>query len=428
MSRLVKELASLITDEEIEKIKELYRKRKDIVPYVITIQSFFKDTEWVDYLLHTLDFKPLTKKLQEKLKEYFEVFLVSPTTSLDFIIICGMKNENLTHIEQIIEKLEKGLIDFFLSDNFLGKIQKAAHIFQNPFKNMFDFSVGFCILEKLTKDEIYRSIQIATTRAKLTKESKFTEISLHLIELMHTKNFETHFQPMINTKNKDIYAYEALARGPENSPLRSPEALFKVASYNNIEMQLDTILRRIHLSNFKQFTKNNTNIKLSLNLAPFAPMFIEDLINDIKRYSLSKEQVILEISEKTYIDDFIKFSQTIDLLKKDGFQVAVDDFGAGITTLKLMWSIATDIIKIDRTLVNSIEHSNDKQTFLDRIYSCFSDNITLIVEGVETTSSINTLQKIGYAIFQGFKLFKPSKQFIDKQQVVEKLQAIDLYS
>ncbi len=428
--RTLMEVQGKLFDGGVEKIIEnLDMDLENHPALLLIVKSFFKDEEWINYLVRMFDKREMMENFEKRLKEHFEPIFVTSTDQLDLIAVVNFSNEMLPSEGELlrrIERLEEDLIVFFMSEKFLGKIKKQVDIFQNPFKNFFDFSVGYAFIRSHRPDDIMSATSIAMKMAEVRKSSKFDDLTKELLRIIDRKRIESHFQPIIDIKNRRVFAYEALARGPKGSPLRRPDLLFKVAAYNGLELELDRLARRTHIERFAEIHKKNKDVKLTVNLGPFTPLFVDEVDRDLKRFDLPSDSIIWEVSERTYIDDFVAFSRVIEYLRTNGYRIAVDDFGAGAATFKLIFSIYTNMIKIDKGLVENVESDTAKLKFLEKMISCFyKPDGLVVIEGVETESEFKTLMRIGYRYFQGFHFFRPSPVPVDDETVKEKLKGIE---
>ncbi|NOZ92496.1 MAG: EAL domain-containing protein [Dictyoglomi bacterium] len=401
-----------------------------ISPILIIVRSFFKDEEWVDYVTYILDVATIKDDFQKALSRYFDVIYVDTTSGVDlFAIVLPKFGADVSDTESLkdhVEVVENGLIDVFLSDTYIGRIQRQINVFRNPFRTFIEFAVGYAFLRSADTDDIVEAVKLALGRADMRRRVKIDELSRELYHILDTGSVYTYFQPIIDVKEKKVYAHEALVRGPEGSLLRSPALLFKIAHYNGMEMDLDRIVRRKHIETFKKYVKEKKNALLSINLGPFTPMFMDDIEKDLKYAGIPKESIIWEVSENTYIDDFTAFARVIDLLVSEGYQVAVDDFGAGATTFKLIFSINTQIVKIDRSFIENVNQDSAKQMFLERLIGCFYQPDTLLlIEGVETEEEFHALLNIGYRYYQGYYMFRPAPELIDDEEVKALLKDVE---
>ena len=417
----MREISTDLIEEDLQGLLEPHFESGSL-PFLIIVRSFFKDEEWVDYLKYILDVDGIKEDFLRVLSHYTDVIYVGATSGIDLFAIAvpkkGDKIDALEKLETVVDIMEEDLISVFLSESYVGRLQKQFDIFQNPFRTFIEFAAGYAFLKSASVDDIVESVKIALGRADMRRRVKIDDLTRELYHIIDTENVDTYFQPIIDIKERRVYAHEALVRGPSGSPLRSPYLLFKIAHYNNMEIYLDRLVRRGHLKRFSAHIKEHRDARLSINLGPFTPMFIDDVEKDLRSVGIPKENIIWEVSEKTYIDDFTAFARTIDFLVAQGYRVAIDDFGAGTTTFKLIFSINTEIIKVDRSFVENVNEDITKRMFIERLIGCFYKPHTLIVmEGVETRDELNTLLDIGYRYYQGYHLFRPAPYLVSDDDV-----------
>ena len=417
----MREISLDLIDEDLNEKLEPFLFAS-ISPMLIVVRSFFKDEEWVDYLTYILDIDAIKDDFRETLTRSFNVLYVGATTGVDlFAIVVPQTDEEFAApdmLKQRVEDMEDDLIALFLSDAYLGMIQRQVDIFKNPFRTFVEFAVGYAFLRSADTDDIVEAVKLALGRADMRRRIKIDDLSRELYHIVDTGDVYTYFQPIVDVKAKKVYAHEALVRGPEGSPLRRPDLLFKIAHHNGMEIDLDRIVRRKHIETFRHYVRAHKDALLSINLGPFTPMFIDDIEKDLKDANIPKENIIWEVSEKTYIDDFTAFARVIDFLVSAGYQVAIDDFGAGATTFKLIFSINTNIIKVDRSFIHDVNKDPAKKMFLERLIGCFYKPDTLLfIEGVETTDEFQVLLDIGYRYYQGYFMFRPAPEPVDDDAV-----------
>jgi EAL domain-containing protein (putative c-di-GMP-specific phosphodiesterase class I) len=426
MANLVREIALEMLEGEVgERIAPFVGTERP--PLVVVVKSFLKDEEWVDYLAYIIDADGMKGDFAKVLGRSFDVVYVGITHGIDlFAVVVPKKRLTPDGLEDEIEVLEDDLIALFLSDGYIGRIKRQVDVFQNPFKSFMEFAVGYSLIKSGGIDDITVAVKMALARADIRRRKKLDDLSLELFRILDEEDVHSVFQPIVDIKERKIYAHEALLRGPEGSPLRSPELLFRVAHLNRVEMDLDRLARRHHLKVFRSYLDTHPGARLTVNLGPFMPMFLEDVMKDMEMFRVPRDSVIWEVSERTYIDDFPAFARTIDFLVSQGYKVAVDDFGAGATTFKMIYSIDAQIIKIDRSFVEDVDRAPEKREFLERLIGCFyrPDNL-IFIEGVERTEEVLTLLEIGYRFYQGYRFFRPMPNPVDDAELTTALAGID---
>lgn len=217
------------------------------------------------------------------------------------------------------------------------------------------------------------------------------------------------FQPIYITKDTDVYGYEALIRGPSDSPLHSPQVLFDEAVEYGLLSELELACRKISIARFVELQLKG---KLFLNVSPM--VFLQSdhphavTLSYLKEHGLSPEQVVIELSEK-YPIDTPELLQTALLYYRDlGFQIAVDDLGAGYAGLKLWSEVKPDYVKIDRYFINQCDQDPIKREFIKSILNLGqSINAKVVAEGIETKGEFEQLEELGLSLYQGFLFARP---------------------
>ncbi len=409
----------------LEKLKELGRDLWEEPVMLLLIREFFKDESWVNYLASRIDPNEMNSDFRRLLSGHFKVIEIVSLGPFDLAVFVDFKGgfPNEKELSKMMDDLETDVVNFLLGPKYLGKIKEQIDIFSSPFKSFVDFSIGHAFVRKADKDEIMSALNIAFKDAEVRKKLKMNELTQELLRILDRRDLETFLQPIVDLKERKILAYESLARGPEGSPLRKPELMFKIASLSGLEIELDRLARRKHLERFKSLDMGNAYF--TVNLGPQTPLFIEKVDEDIKSYKIAPEKIVWEVSEKTYIDDFTAFMRAVDFLTGKGYNVAVDDFGAGATTFKLASFTNLRAIKVDRLLVKHVDEDENNQFLLYKILQCFyTPGRAIVVEGVETFNELKALVKIGYRYFQGFFFSKPSPALSKSEELGSKLSKI----
>jgi len=222
-------------------------------------------------------------------------------------------------------------------------------------------------------------------------------------------DFTMAFQPIINTKNKTIYAQEALVRG------LNQESAYQVLQNVN-QTNLYRFDQSCRVKAIKQASKldiQTTESRLSINFLPNAiykpELCLRTTLNAAELYQFPLEKIIFEFTENEQIIDSQHLKSIIEYYQDQGFLTATDDFGAGFNGLNQLADLQTDIIKIDIALIRNIDQDKTRQTIVKNLINLFNDlNITIIAEGIEKQAGYHTLEDMGIHLFQGYYFAKPS--------------------
>jgi EAL domain-containing protein (putative c-di-GMP-specific phosphodiesterase class I) len=121
---------------------------------------------------------------------------------------------------------------------------------------------------------------------------------------------------------------------------------------------------------------------------------------------------VVEVTEKSVIEDFALMRTAVRGLRERGFRVAVDDAGAGYSGLQTMVEIEPDFIKLDMSLTHGIEHSVVKQKLVATLSDfCRRAEIGLVAEGVETHAQLGVLHDLAVPFGQGFLFGRPASPY-----------------
>ncbi|NLJ97532.1 MAG: EAL domain-containing protein [Clostridiales bacterium] len=233
--------------------------------------------------------------------------------------------------------------------------------------------------------------------------------------------FVLFYQPEYNLATSKIMGVEALVRwvSPEKGII-SPDCFIPIAEKTNLIYELErTIIRKALEQKLEWERQGLGHIELSINLSSKSIESEDDfrLIEEIiSSYKINYNTLIFEITETTVIENIDLAMVRLNRLKSLGIKIALDDFGTGYSSLTHLVRLPIDIIKIDRSFINSIPDGNDERAITKNILSMARDlNFKVVAEGIETKEQLEYLQKNFCEGGQGFLLCVP----LPPEQVVE---------
>ena len=235
---------------------------------------------------------------------------------------------------------------------------------------------------------------------------------LSLQQVLATKSLHPVFQPIVDLGGCGIYAHEALIRGPINTPLHTPDALFAAAHSEQQRFELEYAALGAIL---RDWGPRKAPGRLFVNLsAPALTRLFEDwgterLAEMIARRGLLARQLVLEITEHERAADMKMLGNAVAAIRGLGVGLALDDFGDGHSSLRLWSELKPDIVKIDRFFIHEVSTQGDKvKTIqaLQQIASIFGSE--LVAEGIETAQDLRVLRDLGIHFGQGYFLGRPA--------------------
>lgn len=218
-------------------------------------------------------------------------------------------------------------------------------------------------------------------------------------------DFTFAFQPIVNVKERAIFAYEALVRGVKGEG--AYEILSQIDDNNRYSFDQACRIRSITLA--KQLGMKE---KLSINFIPDAiykpELCIRTTIAAAEQTNFRLSQIIFEVTEEKNILEPERLIGIFKYYRAKGFMTAIDDFGAGYAGLALLANFQPDIIKIDIKLIRNIHIDKIKQAIVAGIIlTCKTLKITILAEGVERFEEAQWFYQHGVYLMQGFYFAKP---------------------
>ena len=228
-------------------------------------------------------------------------------------------------------------------------------------------------------------------------------------EILQNKSLTTLLQPIVDLNPRTITGYESLIRGPSDSPYHSPVTLFDIAIRNGKLLELDLLCREKGINSFQQ---QELPGKLFLNATPESlrePGHRSGLTLEIlAKAGIRPENVVIEMTEQYPMDNFEVMRTAINHYKSMGFEIAIDDLGAGYSGLRRWSEFQPDYVKIDKHFIQGINEDQVKQSFVNSINDiALGVGCKVIAEGIETLEEYRTVYAMGITLGQGYYFSRP---------------------
>ncbi|GAB7532435.1 bifunctional diguanylate cyclase/phosphodiesterase [Pseudomonas sp. 3A(2025)] len=239
-----------------------------------------------------------------------------------------------------------------------------------------------------------------------------TEQLSALSSILARSDLHSLFQPIVMLSERRILGYEALTRGPSNSPLHSPISLFAVARQCGRLSELELACRE---SACRRFSQQKLPGKLFLNVSPESLLEASHppgrTLEMLQRYGIAPQDVVIELTEQTPTDDFELLYKALHHYRDMGFSIALDDLGAGYSSLRLWSELRPDYVKIDRHFIDGIHQDAVKREFVgSMLQMAKASRATVIAEGIELSEELAVLIEMGVDLVQGYLLARPQER------------------
>jgi len=239
-----------------------------------------------------------------------------------------------------------------------------------------------------------------------------TEQLSALDQILARGNLNTLFQPILSLSERTIHGYEALTRGPSNSPLHAPMPLFGAARHAGRLSELEGLCRKQACQRFRRLGLEG---RLFLNVSPESLLDPEHrsgrTLHLLQKLGIPPQQVVIELTEHSPIEDFALLHAALRHYRAMGFSIALDDLGAGYSSLRLWSELRPDYVKIDRHFIDGIDRDPVKREFVASILRMArASGAQIIAEGIERPEELATLYEMGVDLLQGYLFARPAER------------------
>lgn len=211
--------------------------------------------------------------------------------------------------------------------------------------------------------------------------------------------FETVFQPIVRLEDNRIIGHEALTRF-HNGHAHGPGLWFAEAEQVGLRLDLELVTA---LAAVERFEAAEIDGFLALNASPETLGKCGELIG-----RLGGERLVVEVTEHSAIADYDAVRPMLQTLRDQGVRIAVDDAGAGFSSLRHVLQLEPDYIKLDVSLTQSIDHDRKRRALAAGMIGFANElGAQIVAEGIEAAAELDTLLELGVPFGQGFLVGRP---------------------
>ncbi len=215
------------------------------------------------------------------------------------------------------------------------------------------------------------------------------------------------YQPIVRAADSTVVAYEALMRLDEPM-LPNPGAVLAAAERVGRIHDVGRAVRNCVVANAPAA---ESHWLLFVNLHP-EDLLDHDLYLPDSSFTSLAARVVLEVTERVSLDQVAHVHDRVTKLRALGFQIALDDLGAGYAGLTSLSQLEPEFVKLDMALVRNVhEHPTKRKIIRSMVHLCQDMGKTIIAEGVESVEERNVLIDLGCDLLQGYLFAKPGRPF-----------------
>lgn len=391
--------------EELEKIVESDEKNKyAIIQYnikgftIINTRLGFEGGNRVikNYVLKLKERLTLDEKLFHSDGDSF--FAIVPkekvTSFLHLIDDIEIEELKLNQEEEMEIRIRAGVYEIEGNEKNVGEIVErlaAAYLITRSHKNK-----DIAYFDKEMSDNIIASLRL----------------SHHVVKSIENKELFVVYQPKVSIKEKKLVGAEALIRWEKNGRNYPPSEFIPICEANGFVRRIDFFVLNSVCQQIKDWIDRGIEpVKISIN---FSKLHFEKddvakrILHIINSWEVPHNLIEIEFTETTYTDKEDKLRSTLDLLKKGEVSSSIDDFGSGYSSLSLLQNLDFDIIKLDKSLIDTLITKEKSLKVVKNIVRMAKDlNMSVLAEGVESKNEYDVLSELDCDMIQGYLFDKP---------------------
>lgn len=271
-------------------------------------------------------------------------------------------------------------------------------------QSVLDVRLSLCIKGHLSRVRLERWLTLDQLRTRFTHNNLITIIANH--------DFCSHLQPIVNFR-EEIVGFELLLRPlPQGNPFQ-PYELFELARRTGFHSFLDRAARISAIETSERLLPKG--IKRFINFLPssiYNPKYcLTHTFEAIRRLNQEPEDFVFEVVETENISDIGHLQAIFAEYRQQGMKVALDDVGAGYSTVEVMSALQPDYVKIDRALISYCDTDEGKQSVIRDIMNRAADfGAQMLAEGIERKEEFLFCRDIGMDLGQGYLFGKPEEK------------------
>ncbi len=313
----------------------------------------------------------------------------------------------------VAERLTASLEDPFLLDVVNAQIGASIGIAVAPDDATDSAGLVWC-----ADVAMYRSKQgrmpFAAYRQDLDDDGDQMRLLEELQSAIDDQRLVLHYQPQLDLRSGEILAVEALLRWAHpRYGLLPPEKFLPLAEEAGLMHVITRWVLEQATAQCAQWRDSGRPVVVAVNISPtnlLEPGFVSQVQTQLERYQLSPNSLVLEITEQSVIAEFEESRRVINSLRELGLAISIDDFGAGVTSLAYLSSLAVRELKLDKTFIAGLErgdNASDLNLVRSTIELGHAMGLRIVAEGIEDRATLTLLAELGCDFAQGYCISRP---------------------
>ena len=235
-------------------------------------------------------------------------------------------------------------------------------------------------------------------------------------QVVALSEFFVALQPIIQAHTGEIHHYEALCRFSKNAG-ESPFKTITFAEETGLIHEFDLAMAKKVVEWLGKFPRNSDKYRVAVNVSGFSigkSSYVDALMQLLKENTWTQGKLMFEITESSRMTNLESANNLIQALRKRGYHVCLDDFGAGAASFQYLSVLEVDVVKFDGSAVKNAQKATKGRAFLSALSDlCRRMSVETIAEMVDTPETLEFVRDCGCNYVQGYLFGKPSPELKD---------------
>lgn len=397
-----------------KRVEEILREHPD-TPYILSYNNI-RDFKFINDSLGREAGDELLKFWARVSMEYLsEEEAMGRVTADRFVVLRHIETEDKMRSDEknVIEPVQ----NFFINQGKENKVQLCSGIYVLTAKDFRKVDVDHMldlarVAEQKARDS--RKVNYAFYNPEQWEKGKhIADVVNHLPAAIQSEDLKVWYQPQVDYNTGRIIGAEALCRWAHTKlGCLQPAEFISTLEESGLIYDLDSFVWDKACQDLRRWKEQGIHQSVSVNVSRCdigeerdIPMHFYNLIN---KYGLDPEQLRIEFTETAYVENPELLISTTERLQALGFQVEMDDFGSGYSSLHMLKEVPVDRIKLDLHFLTGAGDPEKGRIIVSYMINMVrSLGINLIAEGVETVEQADFLRSLGSTEMQGYYFYKP---------------------
>lgn len=252
------------------------------------------------------------------------------------------------------------------------------------------------------------------------------DISVAFPKAIKSGELIVYYQPKVSLKDNSLCGSEALVRWVRNGIIVPPMDFIPALEKEGTICDLDMYVFEVVCKDIRRWLDHGMNpVRVSVNFSKLHfkdENFADHILDIIHRQRISPKYIEIELTEASGFENFENFVEFSKVMRAHGIEVSIDDFGTGYSSLNVLKRLNVDIIKLDKSFIDTIRNNDvQDEVFIRNIVNMINElGMRVVAEGVETDGQVKFLKKIDCSAVQGYYYDRPMPRDRFEDRLLEK--------